>query len=301
MNATNQTFAIAARQSDNSIRSKSIALSVLIHGALLLALILYVMNIKIPPFPESGGGGGVLVNIGYVDLSTGVVQPMTPTTTTNPVPEKVPPAPQSKQPDLITQDNEVTAAVNAIKKHEAPKSVVKTTTPITIKETKKPVETPREADPRALYKGNNTSTSQGTSNSGSRDEGRPDGDPRSMYKGGSGTGSGPGSGGGQGGGIGTGQGPGAGPGFSFSLSGRSLLMKPSVDDRSQETGKVVVDISVDRNGNVVDASPYGRGSTNVSAYLRGKAKEGAMKAKFSPNPNGPDVQKGTMTFVFLVQ
>jgi TonB family protein len=79
------------------------------------------------------------------------------------------------------------------------------------------------------------------------------------------------------------------------------VRRPTIDDRSQETGKVVVDISVDRNGNVVAASPYGRGSSNVSAYLRSKAQEGALRAKFSPNPNGPDIQKGTMTFVFVVQ
>ena len=49
------------------IRSRSILISVLVHGLLFLILLFTVMSTPIPPFPETGGGGGVIVNIGYVD------------------------------------------------------------------------------------------------------------------------------------------------------------------------------------------------------------------------------------------
>jgi len=106
---------------------------------------------------------------------------------------------------------------------------------------------------------------------------------------------------GEGTGTGPGKGPGSGGGISFDLANRTLIRKPSIDDKSQETGRVVVSITVDKDGNVTEARPGARGSTTTSAYLFGKAKEAAMKAKFSPNPDGADIQKGTMTFVFLVQ
>ncbi|MBP9790014.1 MAG: energy transducer TonB, partial [Bacteroidia bacterium] len=74
-----------------------------------------------------------------------------------------------------------------------------------------------------------------------------------------------------------------------------------ITDHSQETGKVVVDITVDKDGTVETAIPGGRGSTTTSAYLFRLAKEAAMKAKFNPSPEGADIQKGTISFVFLVQ
>ena len=79
------------------------------------------------------------------------------------------------------------------------------------------------------------------------------------------------------------------------------MRKPIIDDKSQLTGRVVVNITVDKDGAVVAAIPGGRGSTTTSDYLFSKAKEAAMKAKFSPSPEGADIQKGTMTFVFVVQ
>jgi len=88
---------------------------------------------------------------------------------------------------------------------------------------------------------------------------------------------------------------------SFTLSGRKLIRTPQITDHSQETGKVVVDITVDKDGNVETAIPGGRGSTTTSSYLYRLAKEAALKAKFNPSPEGADIQKGTISFVFLVQ
>src|SRR4051812_46821848 len=101
---------------DAQIRSKSITLSVIIHTALLLALIFFVMKTPIPPFPEPGGSGGVLVNIGYVDLASGEIQPMSEKVTKEPQPVKVPPQPKAAEEKIVTQNNEEAVAVNEAKK-----------------------------------------------------------------------------------------------------------------------------------------------------------------------------------------
>jgi hypothetical protein len=104
----------------------------------------------------------------------------------------------------------------------------------------------------------------------------------------------PGLGGGKGG-------PGNGPGYSYSLSGRSLLIKPVINDKSQETGKVVLRITVDKDGKVTGADGPAQGSTTTSSYLLGLAKKAAMGCKFN-SPNGvPDEQFGTITFIFTVK
>lgn len=253
------------------------------------------MTTTMPPFPEAGGGGGVLVNIGYVDEATGDVQPISSTATQNPQPVKAIPQ-ASHEEKVTTQENEESVAMNSHEKKNVKKDSKKLLT-----ETKK-TEPVKTAEAGSLYKGKkNNSTSQGTASSGTGDQGSRQGDPNSKYTGKNGTGGGPGTGTGTGGGDGDGHGPGKGSGVSFDLNGRILLRKPSIDDRSQETGKVVVSITVDKDGNVVDARPGARGSTTSSAYLFSKAREAALKAKFNASPESADIQKGTMSFVFLVQ
>jgi outer membrane biosynthesis protein TonB len=286
-------------QIDVKDRRKAMGISIAIHAALLLALILFVMKTPIPPFPEPGGGGGVLVNIGYVDLASGAIQPLSENVTKGPQPEKVQPVPKTQEEKIVTQETEEAVAVHEAKK-DTKKDIKKTTTAAVqpVKEAPKVPE--RKADRGSLYAGkNNNSKSQGTAATGTGDQGERTGDPFSKYTGKGGTGGGPGSGDGTGGGNGSGNGPGTGNGISFDLAGRSLLHKPSIDDKSQLTGRVVVNITVDKSGAVVSAIPGGRGSTTTSEYLFGKAKEAAMRAKFSPSE--ADIQKGTMTFVFLVQ
>jgi hypothetical protein len=287
---------------DARIRSRSLFLTVLIHAALILAMIFAVMHTPNPPFPETGGGGGVLVNIGYVDMASGDEQPLSEETTTDPSVANVKPTPADEE-EFATQETEE-APVAKTSKSDKPKVTPKDNTPKPITTPKKPVEEPRKADPRALFPGRtNGSKSQGTAASGSGDQGDPLGDPNSKYtgKGGQGGGTGNGNGTGTGDGEGPGMGTGKGGGVSFNLAGRKWMRTPSISDRSQETGKVVVDITVDKNGSVINAVPGGRGSTTTSAYLFRLAKEAAMKAKFNESPDDSDIQKGTITFIFVVQ
>ena len=278
---------------DASIRSRSAVLAIVVHVALFLVLFFTLMTIQIPPFPETGGGGGVLVNIGTLDEASGEFQPMSENITKEPAPEKIIPQKANEEP-VATQDFEESpiAKEDRLEKVIPKKKLeLKSTKPVV-----KP-EPVRTVDSRAIYQGKTTaSKSQGTGK-GSGDQGDPAGDPMSKYTGKNGSGGG-------GPGNGTGQGEGTGPGkggFSFSLSGRKMLRSPQINDRSQETGKVVVDITVDKDGNVASAIPGGRGSTTTSAYLFKLAKDAALKAKFNASPEDADIQKGSMTFVFLVQ
>jgi len=279
---------------DASIRARSITLTLLIHLGIFLLLLFFVMKTPIPPFAEAGGGGGVIVNIGYVESASGDVQPMSQQTAIDPVAEKVKPAPQQEE-QIATQEFEE-SPVTKVKKEESKVKVKTETKPA--QEVKKVTEPVKTVNNAALYKGKTTSsTSQGTATTGTGDQGDKNGDPLSKYYGKNGSG-GPGTG------IGTGEGPGTGPGkggMSYTLDGRKMIQSPTVDDRSQETGKVVVSITVDKSGTVIAAIPGYRGSTTTSAYLFSKAKDAAMKAKFNPSSDGADIQKGTITFVFVVQ
>ena len=92
-----------------------------------------------------------------------------------------------------------------------------------------------------------------------------------------------------------------GKGYNFSLKGRSLLSMPRISDQSQEDGIVVVTIIVDRKGNVVRASPGTRGTTTSAKNLWAKAKKAALEAQFSSNLYSPEEQRGSITFIFVLE
>ncbi|MBP6335406.1 MAG: cell envelope integrity protein TolA, partial [Bacteroidia bacterium] len=90
---------------DDSIRSRSIILSVVVHALIFLVLLFTMMKTSVPPFPEAGGSGGVIVNIGYLDEASGELQPMSENITVDPAISK---AQQKLQPEenFATQDME---------------------------------------------------------------------------------------------------------------------------------------------------------------------------------------------------
>ncbi len=90
-------------------------------------------------------------------------------------------------------------------------------------------------------------------------------------------------------------------GVGFDLAGRRLLDIPNITDASQEVGRVVIKIKVDKNGNVIDAQYTGAGSTTSSGILKNKALAAARKAKFNSEINAAELQQGTLTFNFTVK
>ncbi len=95
-----------------------------------------------------------------------------------------------------------------------------------------------------------------------------------------------------------GKGTGGGSGIGYSLGGRGALSLPKPGYKSNQQGIVIVEITVDRSGKVITATAPGRGSTTTAAALVSEAKRAALKAKFTANPNGPEKQKGTITYTF---
>jgi TonB family protein len=266
---------------------KALIGTLLFHGLILLAFILIVFTNPDPPLFSDNSG--VEVNFGYMEDGMGDIQPP-PEKNITPVPaQKEQQQEKQEQKDVMTQDVEDAPEIVAKKdkKPEVKKSPV--ITPPKKEVIKKPV-----VDETALYKPKKAGSEGETQKQG--DQGIEEG---SLYSKNHGNTMGSGDHGDGTGDHGDG-GPG-GPGYSFNLSGRGMRVAPKINDQSQEQGKVVIDITVDKNGEVLTASGPGRGSTTTSTNLVRKAKEAALKTKFSPSPQGVEEQRGTITFVFILR
>ena len=244
-------------------RRKAIIGTVLFHIGLLLCFIFMGLTYQIPPPPEEG----ITINFGYQDFGSGSEQleqiveeqEITPQDIVNNNPVVE---------DISTQDIEETPTTKLKEQLDKPKEVNK------IEEKKlEPV-----VNTKALYPGKkqNNSNSQGISE-GQGDQGSQDGYPNSNTYTGGGTGT---------------------NGIAYQLGGRTIaeIKKPNYD--SQQQGKVVVTIRVDRNGKVISATPGAKGSTTTNAYLYSKAKEAALKTTFEANTTAPEIQVGTIIYNF---
>lgn len=117
-----------------------------------------------------------------------------------------------------------------------------------------------------------------------------------------------GTGGGTGGGDGAGNGPGfgnfSGGGFgngtSWSLKGRDNLTPPSTSKKPTANGKVIVSITVDKNGKVTKAKVVDSNITVDVPYNYSLAEEAARKCTFTSS-NSAKPQTGTITIVLSVK
>src|SRR3954462_5792 len=118
---------------DAVIRRKSLSLTLLIHGLILLALFYFAITTRIPPFDENlaGGGGGSGSRWTVVDF--GVDVSAAPSVNT-PTPVAEQPSP-SHEEEIITSDVEETVAAPVHDKKTTKKKVKET--PV---KTKKPVK-----------------------------------------------------------------------------------------------------------------------------------------------------------------
>lgn len=90
-------------------------------------------------------------------------------------------------------------------------------------------------------------------------------------------------------------------GISYDLAGRNFQALPPPKYDYQGEGKVVVEINVDRNGNVTQAKPGVKGSTTLDEAFLNAAWDAALKAKFESKSDAPSVQKGTITYNFMLK
>ncbi len=298
-----------------SEKKKSFAIATLIYAVLIV--ILFFIRFW-PPSDEElamlaggGGGGGVEVNFGDTDFGSGNdyrseelnVKDVSKVTTSS----------SAAQEDIISQDDEADATDAVIPKHDTPKNpkpvVIKDPKPVTPEKPK--VNNSANDALSSIIKGSkkggdgnsgsqgNQGSANGSINSSGYGQGGSGGGTGGGNGPGNGTGNGPGSGSGSGGGNGSGNGLGNGSGYA--LTGRKALTKPAPAYNCNEEGVVVVQITVDKNGNVVDAKPGARGTTNPASCLATQARIAAMNTKWSASPDGTEKQVGTIRYNFSLK
>lgn len=246
--------------------------TILFHALLLILFLFVGMSYPDPPPPEEG----ITINFGDSDEGMGEIQTEELSSSSNASTEEIVNpnnTSSATETNLTTQNTTETVNVNASNNSSQPKNTTQQTTTAQQQSTSQNLS-------EALNAFNNSgssSTSDGTTGNPGN-QGSLNGDPNSNnYIGG-----------------------GSGEGVKWNLAGRTPLSLPKIDDNSQEQGTVVVDIVVDKNGKVIKATPGSRGSTTTSPILYKKAVEAALRTKFNAKPDLITDQKGTMTFVFLL-
>lgn len=84
----------------------------------------------------------------------------------------------------------------------------------------------------------------------------------------------------------------------YKVADRVISKAPRIDNMTQKKGTVVVNVSVNKYGNVIKATPGAPGSTTSDEYLLTKAKQGAESAIFNNVPTAPLEQTGYITIAF---
>jgi outer membrane biosynthesis protein TonB len=253
--------------------------TIVFHALLILALLFLALRTPLP-LPEEQG---VEVNLGYTDEGTGTVQPVEEAAA------QVSSASSHKSPEtqqeIVTQANvetppleEVKTPVKTVENKDNKTDDEATTKSDVVKkeEARQPV-----VNPDALYKGRrNQSETTGSEGQTGRpgDQGVPEGTPGAANYTGAG---------------------GLGDGISFSLGGRQARLLPKPEYLSDEQGKVVVTIWVNRNGDVIRAEAGAKGTDITDLSLRKVASEAALRSKFTPDMEAPEEQKGTITYKFI--
>jgi len=261
--------------------------TILFHGMLLIMLLYLAFRTPLPLPAEQG----ILVDFGNSETGFGDYEPRM----SDPAPVQAQPQPATstasrQQEQILTQDVEESVPIPSrpvtrpAQTQETPRVTPNETTreiTPTVVEPPKPVE--RTVDQRALYPGRgdpaSTATSQGEAG-GRGNQGVPSGAPDvHVY----------------------GEGGDVGGGNKWALSGRKLEGKLPLPTYSlNEEGTVVVSITVDKDGNVIKATPGARGSTTLNKTLLDAAERAARQAKFTRNPNAIE-QTGTITYIFKLQ
>lgn len=280
---------------ENENEKKSFAITVVLFLLLFLFLILVNLNVTAKTEELGGGGGGeIAINFRNSDLGSG--ENYKSKEVSNPVAKAVPVEAENQLEKIVTQEN-VDAPVIA-KNAKTPKET--TQKPI-VNEKPKPSKLTTDALSSIL---NETNKAGDGTDKASGNKGKLNGDSNAKsYEsgGGSGTGIGGGTGSGNGlgngSGYGSGSGSGTGSGTGWRLSGRKLSNSGKVQQKCNEYGTVVLQISVNRDGEVINAK-YTKGTTNTNPCLIEPAIATAKKYKWQSDANAPETQIGYITVHF---
>lgn len=263
-----------------------------------------ILGFVVPPPPELEEG--IIVNFGTGESGMGLIEPSPPDIqeeSSPPLPAENVPQVQDAEP-LLTQNNEEAPEVKKVdpdaekkrlEKLEADRKIREQAEAERIRKEQAELERKRiEAEQKrqadimnrtrdALASSKNagtTSASEGDAG-GQGNQGVQTGSVDSKVRG-------------EGSGLGD-------KGISYDLQGRGFQSLPVPKYDYQGEGRVVVEVSVDRSGRVTQAVPGIKGSTTLDEYLLRVAREAALQARFDPKPDAPVIQKGSITYNFILK
>jgi len=284
-----------------SERRKGIVGTTIIHVVLFTFLVLVSFTVRPRPEMEEG----IMVNFGTDETGLGMIEPSPPALqqeTSPPPPSNV--AVKTAEEPLLTQNTEEAPEVKKVDPEAQKKKLEKIEADKKLREQLKAerilkeqadierkkieAEQQRQSDiinrtKNALANAKNSgtnSTSEGIAG-GQGNQGVPTGSVDSKNRG-------------EGGGTGNKR-------VSYDLQGRGFQKLPPPKYDYQGEGRVVVEVSVDRLGKVIQAVPGTKGSTTLDEYLLKVAKDAAMEARFEVKPDAPVIQKGTITYNFILK
>jgi outer membrane biosynthesis protein TonB len=231
---------------------------------------------------QQEGTGGILVNYGTTDEGMGsdymsTEQPSMAEKANHTKPDKVTTAPPTEQK---TQEESSDKKIVTQNTEDAPEVAANTKKPSSAIATQPTKPTKPTINQNALYKGktnNATGEGDGTTNTPGN-QGKPTGSTLTNNY----------------------NGTGSGNGGNLSMSQRNFVNEPKVDDSHRSTGKIVVEIHVDKMGNVIYAKAGARGTTITDYDLFTKCETAVRNARLNELDTAPETQTGFVTFVFKV-
>jgi outer membrane biosynthesis protein TonB len=262
-------------QEENNYPKAFAATGIILAAIMALCYFIVFTN---PPPPEEGTGG-ILVNYGTTDEGMGsdymsTEQPSIVEKANHTRPDKVTPASPTDQKTATESSDKNVVTQNT---EDAPEIAANSKKPsTTVTQATKAVAKPT-VNQNALYKGpsnQGTGEGDGTTNTPGN-QGKPTGSTLTNNY----------------------NGTGSGNGGSLNLSNRSFVNRPSVSNQGRQEGKIVIDIQVDKNGNITNAT-VGRGTTMSDLRLIQKCEDAVRNSRVSPLETAPETQIGQVTFVF---
>jgi outer membrane biosynthesis protein TonB len=280
---------------------KGLAGTVFIHAGVLILMVLLGFSTPTPPETEEG----ILVNFGTDETGAGLIEPSAPSAV-----EEASPAPvadatlTSEEEPVLTQNTEEAPVVKKVDP-EAEKKRLEQIEAEKIRRAEleaeriKKVQEETERKRIAAEQQRQQEIMDRTKNAlaGSRNTGtNTTGEGVTGGEGNQGVTSGSVDSQNRGDGSGLGN-----SGISYDLEGRRHQEIPIPKYDYNASGKVVVEVSVDRSGNVIQAVSGIKGSTTLDEYFLKVARDAALKAQFESKTDAPAIQKGTITYNFVLR
>lgn len=265
-------------------KRKALIISLILYIGLAILFLFFGLKYPDPPLEESGIEIS-MADFGYDDAGSGEFEPSTSNSSPEQMEESAQETPEESIEEVV-QEEIVTETESDISVPENTQEVVSEVEEVTEPVQEQVVSEP-EPEPQIDDKLKNVLGAwEETDNSDNE-------------------GSQPGTSGNEGVESGNvdGKGTFGGNGSSFELGGRSMVAGPKIGEKPTEKGKVVLNIWVNRQGEVIRVSENLKdiNATSTSQYLINLAKNAALKATFTASPSAAPEQRGKMTFVFILR